>query len=135
MLREHLCLSSFPAFRKFKMYMLGLGKSSHVELNIVFQVANAEILYLSWHHLILVFLLEFLSSLWCFYRIDLFHAVEGMCKDSGASKKAKSLFASLPRLIPKKAASFQKQNDVFLKEEGNSSHMHLNMQGQSHELH
>ncbi|KAF5461516.1 hypothetical protein F2P56_017605 [Juglans regia] len=57
--------------------------------------------------------------------------VEGMCKDSGASKMAKFLFASLPRLIPKKAASFQKQNDVFLKEEGNSSHMHMNMQGQS----
>lgn len=86
-------------------------------------------------NLILVSLPGFLSSLLCFYRIDLFRAVKGMCKNSGASKMAKSLFASLPQRIPKKAVSLQKQNDVFVKEEGNNSHKHMNIQGQFHEFH
>lgn len=86
-------------------------------------------------NLILVSLPGFLSSLLCFYRIDLFRAVKGMCKNSGASKMAKSLFASLPQRIPKKAVSLQKQNDVFVKDEGNNSHKHMNIQGQFHEFH
>ncbi|KAL4603250.1 hypothetical protein ACB092_10G111500 [Castanea dentata] len=61
--------------------------------------------------------------------------VKGMCQNSGASKMAKSLFASLPQRIPKKAVSLQKQNDVFVKEEGNNSHKHMNIQGRFHEFH
>lgn len=48
---------------------------------------------------------------------------------------AKSLFASLPQQIPKKAVPFQKLNDVFVKEEGNNSHKNMNIQGQFHEFH
>lgn len=47
---------------------------------------------------------------------------------------AKSLFASLPQRIPEKDVLFQKQNDVFVKEEGNNSYRHMNIQGQFHEF-
>ncbi|XP_057959937.1 uncharacterized protein LOC131152222 isoform X3 [Malania oleifera] len=48
--------------------------------------------------------------------------VDGMCKDSGASIMAKSLFASLPQWSPKKAVICQQQNDDFVMEEGNKFH-------------
>ncbi|KAK2984268.1 hypothetical protein RJ640_010227 [Escallonia rubra] len=53
------------------------------------------------------------------HRLDLFHAVGGMCKDSGASKMAKSLFASLPHRTPQKAVIFQPQNDLIMTEDCN----------------
>ncbi|KAK3009534.1 hypothetical protein RJ639_014634 [Escallonia herrerae] len=46
--------------------------------------------------------------------------VGGMCKDSGASKMAKSLFASLPHRTPQKAAIFQPQNDLIMTEDCDS---------------
>ncbi|CAL5419448.1 unnamed protein product [Camellia sinensis] len=46
--------------------------------------------------------------------------VDGMCKDSGASIMARSLFASLPCLTPNKPKTFQQRNDNFLMEECNS---------------
>ncbi|KAG8388482.1 hypothetical protein BUALT_Bualt02G0130300 [Buddleja alternifolia] len=44
---------------------------------------------------------------------DPFRAVGGICKDSGASVMAKSLFASLPQHTPKNSIHFQMQNDVY----------------------
>ncbi|CAL5421850.1 unnamed protein product [Camellia sinensis] len=46
--------------------------------------------------------------------------IDGMCKDSGASIMARSLFASLPCLTPNKPKTFQQRNDNFLMEECNS---------------
>ncbi|GER54106.1 elongation factor 1-alpha [Striga asiatica] len=43
---------------------------------------------------------------------DNFHAVGGICKDSGASVMAKSLFASLPQHMAKKCIIFEAQNDI-----------------------
>ncbi|KAI7997302.1 hypothetical protein LOK49_LG10G01082 [Camellia lanceoleosa] len=48
------------------------------------------------------------------------NTVDGMCKDSGASIMARSLFASLSCLTPNKPKTFQQQNDNFLMEECNS---------------
>ncbi|XP_028064464.1 uncharacterized protein LOC114267609 isoform X1 [Camellia sinensis] len=48
------------------------------------------------------------------------NTVDGMCKDSGASIMARSLFASLPCLTPNKPKTFQQRNDNFLMEECNS---------------
>ena len=69
-----------------------------------------------------------------FYRVDLFHAVEGICKDSGVSITAKSLFASLPHQIPKKAVFIQPQKDGFVTEEGNNFCKLGNIQGFIHEF-
>ncbi|KAJ7947215.1 Elongation factor 1-alpha [Quillaja saponaria] len=62
-------------------------------------------------------------------------AVEGMCQDSGASKMAKSLFASLPQQMPKKCVIIQKQCVDFMTEDGNSFHKLGNIQGPIHEFH
>ncbi|XP_015885353.1 uncharacterized protein LOC107420808 isoform X1 [Ziziphus jujuba] len=62
-------------------------------------------------------------------------AVEGKCKDSGVSITAKSLFASLPRQIPKIAVFIQPQKDGFITEEGNNFHKLGNIQGHIHEFH
>lgn len=69
------------------------------------------------------------------YREDLFHAVGGICKDSGASIMAKSLFASLPQRTPKNSVVIQQQNDGSLMEEGNNCHKLGNIQGNFHEFH
>ncbi|XP_052209418.1 uncharacterized protein LOC127812900 isoform X2 [Diospyros lotus] len=61
--------------------------------------------------------------------------VDGMCKDSGVSIMAKSLFASLPRPTPNKSVTYQQQNDDILTEECNSFHKLGNIQGHFHELH
>ncbi|KAI7997304.1 HBS1-like protein [Camellia lanceoleosa] len=63
------------------------------------------------------------------------NTVDGMRKDSGASIMARSLFASLPRLIPNKPETFQLWNDNFLMEECNSFCKLGNIQGHSNELH
>ncbi|XP_028064468.1 HBS1-like protein isoform X2 [Camellia sinensis] len=63
------------------------------------------------------------------------NTVDGMRKDSGASIMARSLFASLPRLIPNKPETFQLRNDNFLMEECNSFCKLGNIQGHSNELH
>ncbi|XP_021834775.1 HBS1-like protein isoform X1 [Prunus avium] len=60
--------------------------------------------------------------------------VEGRCKDSGASIMAKSLFASLPRQIPKQAVLFHQQKDDFVIEEGNNFHKLGDFQGPIHEF-
>lgn len=52
--------------------------------------------------------------------MELFHAVDDMCKDSGASVTAKSLFASLPRRTPKMAITIQQLSDDFQCRETNS---------------
>ncbi|ESR63383.1 hypothetical protein CICLE_v10007529mg [Citrus x clementina] len=59
----------------------------------------------------------------------------GICKDSGASVMAKSLFASLPPRTPKKAVVIQRQNDGSLMEEGNNCHKLGNTKGKFHEFH
>lgn len=69
------------------------------------------------------------------YRIDLFHAADGICKDSGASIMAKSLFAQLPHRTLKKAVIFQQQNDDVVIEESSNFQKHGNIQGQFHEVH
>ncbi|KAI7979217.1 hypothetical protein LOK49_Contig446G00002 [Camellia lanceoleosa] len=48
------------------------------------------------------------------------NTVDGMCKDSGASIMARSLFASLSCLTPNKPKTSQQRNDNFLMEECNS---------------
>ncbi|GMP83904.1 hypothetical protein CsSME_00037661 [Camellia sinensis var. sinensis] len=63
------------------------------------------------------------------------NTVDGMRKDSGASIMARSLFASLPRLIPNKPETFQLRNDNFLMEECDSFCKLGNIQGHSNELH
>ncbi|KAL8241642.1 hypothetical protein R6Q59_011944 [Mikania micrantha] len=55
------------------------------------------------------------------------NTVEGICKNSGASVMAKSLFASLANFQPQKNASSTK-DDTF-------SHLHGNIRGQFHDLH
>lgn len=69
------------------------------------------------------------------YRIDLFHAADGICKDSGASIMAKSLFAQLPHRTLKKAVIFQLQNDDVVIEESSNFQKHGNIQGQFHKVH
>ena len=68
------------------------------------------------------------------YRIDLFHAVDGICKDSGASIMAKSLFAQLPHRTLKKAVIFQQQNDDVVIEEGSNFEKHGNIKGHFHDV-
>lgn len=48
---------------------------------------------------------------------------------------AKSLFASLPRQIPKMAILIQPQKDGFMSEEGNNFHKLGNFQEHIHEFH
>ena len=64
-----------------------------------------------------------------------FHAVDGICKDSGASMMAKSLFASLPHRTPENAVIFRPGNDVFLTAEGFNFHKLENIQGHFHDFH
>ncbi|XP_059637667.1 uncharacterized protein LOC132279655 isoform X2 [Cornus florida] len=66
------------------------------------------------------------------------NTADGMCKDSGASIMAKSLFASLLYRIPKKAVAavtYQQQKDDFSTEECNNFHKLGNIQGNFHEFH
>ncbi|RVW98940.1 Transposon TX1 uncharacterized 149 kDa protein [Vitis vinifera] len=60
---------------------------------------------------------------------------DGICKDSGASIMAKSLFAQLPHRTLKKAVIFQLQNDDVVIEESSNFQKHGNIQGQFHEVH
>ncbi|GMI92400.1 Super Killer 7, Hsp70 subfamily B Suppressor 1 [Hibiscus trionum] len=61
--------------------------------------------------------------------------VPGICKVSGVSVMAKSLFASSPHQMSKKFVDSQQQNDDFGLKEGNNFHMLGNNQGQFHEFH
>ncbi|CAK7354224.1 unnamed protein product [Dovyalis caffra] len=58
-----------------------------------------------------------------------------MCKDSGVSIMAKSLFASLPHRTPQKAVVGQQRNDDFVTEDGNNFHKRGNFQGNFDEFH
>ncbi|GLT85152.1 hypothetical protein SLE2022_033490 [Rubroshorea leprosula] len=60
--------------------------------------------------------------------------VNGICKDSGASIMAKSLFASLPRQTFQKAVDSEQRNDDSLMKEGSNLHLLGNTQGQVHEF-
>lgn len=62
------------------------------------------------------------------HRVDTFHAVGGMCKDSGVSVMAKSLFASLPQHM-NKASIFEVQNDVSSTDNHLNFHKLRNMRG------
>ncbi|KAI9127248.1 hypothetical protein K1719_001807 [Acacia pycnantha] len=64
---------------------------------------------------------------------DYSKTVEGICKNSGASKLAKSLFAILPQPIPKEGVLFLK-GDGFLTEDGNIYKLG-NAQGEFYEFH
>ncbi|XP_070027501.1 uncharacterized protein [Nicotiana sylvestris] len=68
-------------------------------------------------------------------RVDGSHAVGGICKDSGASVMAKSLFASLLLQKPKKAVNFEAQNYSFKTEDCFNLYKPGNMCGQFHDLH
>lgn len=58
-----------------------------------------------------------------------------MCKDSGVSKMARSLFASLPHRTPKNVVLFQQQDgDVFM-EKGHHLHEPGRIQGTFREFH
>lgn len=70
-----------------------------------------------------------------FYGIDLFHAADNMCKDSGISILAKSLFASLPHWTPQKPVVAQLQNDDFVTKWGSDFLNCENFQGNFHEFH
>ncbi|XP_038898329.1 HBS1-like protein isoform X3 [Benincasa hispida] len=61
--------------------------------------------------------------------------VESICKDSGVSKMAKSLFASLPNQIPKRAVKFQEQDDKIVEEREENIHKIGNIRGHLHEFH
>ncbi|KAK9269633.1 hypothetical protein L1049_001410 [Liquidambar formosana] len=61
--------------------------------------------------------------------------VDGICKDSGASIMAKSLFASLPHRTPKNLVIVQQQSDGFATEEGNNFHKLGDSHGHFHEFH
>ncbi|XP_022976107.1 HBS1-like protein isoform X4 [Cucurbita maxima] len=61
--------------------------------------------------------------------------VENICKDSGVSKMAKSLFASSPNQIPKREVKFQEQNDKFLEEREDNILKIGNIRGHLHEVH
>ncbi|KAG4144910.1 hypothetical protein ERO13_D05G067700v2 [Gossypium hirsutum] len=61
--------------------------------------------------------------------------VHGICKVSGVSIMAKSLFASRPHQMSKKEVDSQQQNDDFVVKENNNFHMLGNNQGQFHEFH
>ncbi|XP_008466320.2 uncharacterized protein LOC103503765 isoform X3 [Cucumis melo] len=61
--------------------------------------------------------------------------VENICKDSGVSKMAKSLFASLPNQIPKRAVKFQEQDDKIVEKREENIHKIGNIQGHLHEFH
>ncbi|XP_019244181.1 PREDICTED: HBS1-like protein isoform X3 [Nicotiana attenuata] len=62
------------------------------------------------------------------------HAVGGICKDSGASVMAKSLFASLLLQQPKKAVNFEAQNYSFKTEDCFNLYKPGNMCGHFHDL-
>ncbi|KAL6542022.1 hypothetical protein OROGR_011508 [Orobanche gracilis] len=64
---------------------------------------------------------------------DPLHAVGGICKDSGASVMAKSLFASLPQHMAKKSIIIEAQNDVACTDHLNS-HKHGHIRGTFQEL-
>ncbi|XP_070053821.1 uncharacterized protein [Nicotiana tomentosiformis] len=63
------------------------------------------------------------------------NAVGGICKDSGASVMAKSLFASLLLQKPKKAVNFEAQNYSFKTEDCFNLYKPGNMCGHFHDLH
>ncbi|KAG6772967.1 hypothetical protein POTOM_024397 [Populus tomentosa] len=77
----------------------------------------------------------FLSNWFSVYGIDLFHAVGIICKDSGVSIMAKSLFASLPHRTPQKAVVGHRRNDDFVTEEGHNFQKPGNCQGKFDEFH
>ncbi|XP_034899547.1 uncharacterized protein [Populus alba] len=58
-----------------------------------------------------------------------------ICKDSGVSIMAKSLFASLPHRTPQKAVVGHRRNDDFVTEEGNNFQKPGNCQGKFDEFH
>lgn len=64
--------------------------------------------------------------------VNLFHAVDGMSKYSGASVMAKSLFESLQHSSPNKTLTLQQLTDEFVMDECNSS---CKPGGHSNELH
>lgn len=68
-----------------------------------------------------ILVIGFISFSFPLYRVDLFHAVDGMSKYSGASVMAKSLFESLQRSTPNKTLTSQRLTDEFLMDECNSS--------------
>ncbi|OMO90581.1 hypothetical protein COLO4_19045 [Corchorus olitorius] len=61
--------------------------------------------------------------------------VGGICKNSGVSTMAKSLFASLPHQMSKKVVDARQQNDGFVVKEDNKFHPLGNSQGQFYEFH
>lgn len=67
-----------------------------------------------------------------FYRIDLFAAVGGTCKDSGVSQLAKSLFASVPRRTTNMVVASQPLNCCDVTGEGSSFHDIKNVQQHYH---
>lgn len=94
--------------------------------------------YLFLHHYIQVLSVLFVvSCVVCLllHRVDGSHAVGGICKDSGASVMAKSLFASLLLQKPKKAVNFEAQNYSFKTEDCFNLYKPGNMCGQFHDLH
>ncbi|KAI3464213.1 hypothetical protein Pfo_020876 [Paulownia fortunei] len=56
-------------------------------------------------------------------------AVDGICKDSGASVMAKSLFASMPQHMAKKSILFEVQNDVSSTDDPLNFHKLGNIRG------
>ncbi|XLR17626.1 hypothetical protein S83_045564 [Arachis hypogaea] len=60
--------------------------------------------------------------------------VEDISKTSGASKLARSLFASLPKQNPKEVVLLPKQDDGFQTDASNFC-KHRNVQGEFHECH
>lgn len=61
-------------------------------------------------------------------KVDTFHAVGGMCSDSGVSVMAKSLFASSPQHMVK-ASIFEVQNGVSSTDNHLNFHKLGNMRG------
>lgn len=69
------------------------------------------------------------------YGVDLFHAVGGMCQNSGASMMAKSLFASSPHQTPKMTVVGQQLKDDVVTGVGDNLHKIVNIKGNFHEFH
>lgn len=66
------------------------------------------------------------------YRIDVFYAVEGRCKEPAVSKLAKSLFESVPSNTPKRAVLCLLENNNLVMEQGPLSGI---PRGNIHDLH
>lgn len=69
------------------------------------------------------------------HRVDGSSAVGGICKDSGASVMAKSLFPSLLLQKAKNAMNFEAQNHSFKTEDCFNFYKPGNICGQFHDLH